>query len=135
VHDSEVGCGVTDDLSYAQDRLQRNERQANLDCLRRQFTETMSGREEHMRLSEREAGAKKNGVRCARARNEANSPQRFEWHNRLGVGVGRLRGLVTKSVTAKTSTVSVNAPAAIRTRDLRLRRPTLYPAELLARTT
>src|SRR5213079_44817 len=29
--------------------------------------------------------------------------------------------------------VAIHAPAAIRTRDLRLRRPTLYPAELLAR--
>src|SRR5207245_4485512 len=30
--------------------------------------------------------------------------------------------------------VTRDAPAAIRTRDLRLRRPTLYPAELLAQT-
>src|SRR6266581_6760664 len=38
----------------------------------------------------------------------------------------------TKHRTGATKS-QLNAPAAIRTRDLRLRRPTLYPAELLAR--
>src|SRR5213592_3773840 len=43
--------------------------------------------------------------------------------------VGRAAGLVKP----RGSAVQLHAPAAIRTRDLRLRRPTLYPAELLAR--
>src|SRR5919197_6491573 len=42
------------------------------------------------------------------------------------------RGELTDCDAHPCSILAFYAPAAIRTRDLRLRRPTLYPAELLA---